>query len=259
YTIEEDNSGDIWVGGQKGLSIYNVLTSKFSKVRYTSLSGSLENLQDNVHLVKAVGPDCILVATQHTGLLLFKKGTANGLQISLNDLHSGDYDVTALEQSTDHRLWVFVQHEGLFSYDLTQKKLLRVNSSILQGNCLKTDRKGRLWLANDAGLFLYDPKSNGYSGNFMPAKVKIVTLCSDKQGALWIGSDGTGLWALPDNAPLASPMTGSNGRPLINSNSAFTIYEDAEGRKWINHRQLDCLLYPISPSLFYFFPNLLGK
>lgn len=233
YSIEEDESRHIWVGGQKGLSIYNVLTSKFSKVRYTSLSGTLENLQDNVHIVKAINPDCILVATQHNGLLVFKNGATNGVQISLNGQHSGNYDVTGLEQGPDHRLWVFVQHEGLFSYDPTQKKLLRVNSSMLQGNCLKTDRKGRLWLANDVGLFLYDTQSNSYSGNFMPAKVKIVTLCSDKQGVLWIGSDGAGLWVLPDNTPLASPITGGNGSPLINSNSVYTIYEDTEGRKWI--------------------------
>ena len=233
YSIEEDENRCIWVAGQKGLSIYNVLTSKFSKVRYTSLSGSLENLQDNVHLVNTTDPGCILVATQHNGLLVFKNGTANGLQISLNDRHSGNYDVTGLEQGLDHQLWVFVQHEGLFSYDPAKKKLFRVNSSIQQGNCLKTDRKGRLWLANDVGLFLYDPKSNSYSGNFMPSKVKIVTLCSDKQGVLWIGSDGAGLWTLPDNTPLASPIVGGNGRPLINSNSVFTIYEDTEGRKWI--------------------------
>ena len=233
YSIEEDENRYIWVGGQKGLSIYNVLTSKFSKVRYTSLSGSLEKLQDNVHIVKAVYPGCILVATQHNGLLVFKNGAANGLQISINDQHSGDYDVTGLEQTPDHRLWIFVQHEGLFSYDPIQKKLLRVNSSIQQANCLKTDRKGKLWLANDVGLFLYDPGSNSYSGNFMPAKVKVVTLCSDKQGALWIGSDGAGLWALPDSAPLANPMAADNGRPQINSNSIYTIYEDAEGRKWI--------------------------
>jgi signal transduction histidine kinase/ligand-binding sensor domain-containing protein/DNA-binding response OmpR family regulator len=233
YSIEEDENRCIWVGGQKGLSIYNVLTSKFSRVRYTSLSGALENLQDNVHLLKAAGPGCMLVATQHNGLLVFKNGGANGVQIPLNDQHSGNYDVTGLEQSPGHHLWVFVQHEGLFSYDPAQKKLFRVNSSIRQVNCLKTDRKGRLWLATDDGLFLYNPGANSYSGNFMPAKVKIVTLCSDKQGVLWIGSDGAGLWTLPDNAPLASPMTGDNGRSLINSNSAFTIYEDAEGRKWI--------------------------
>ena len=233
YAIEEDKNRCIWVGGQKGLSVYNVLTSKFSRVRYTSLSGSLESLQDNVHLLKAVNDGCILVATQHNGLLVFENGTAIGLQVPLNGQHSGNYDVTGLEQSPDHHVWVFVQHEGLFSYDPTQKKLLPVNSSIQQVNSLKTDRKGRLWLANDVGLFLYDPKSNSYSGNFMPAKAKVVTLCPDKQGVLWIGSDGAGLWSLRGNSPLASPLTRNDGRPLINSNSAFTIYEDAEERKWI--------------------------
>lgn len=235
YSIEEDESHCIWVGGQKGLSMYNVLTSKFSRVRYTSLSGSLESIQDNIHIVRAAGPGCILVATQHNGLLVFKNGTANGLQIPLiiNDRHSGNYDVTGLAQGADHRLWVFVQHEGLFNYDPAQKKLSRVNSSIQQANCLKIDRKGRLWLANDGGVFLYDPPSNSYSGNFMLVKAKVVTLCSDKQGVLWIGSDGAGLWSLPNNATSASPMTGGNGKPLINSNSVYTIYEDTEGRKWV--------------------------
>jgi len=233
YSIAEDGNHCIWVGGQKGLSIYNMLTSKFSRVRYTSLSGMLENIQDNIHIVRAAGPDCILVATQHNGLLVFKSGAANGVQIPLNDQHSGNYDVTGLERDANHHVWVFVQHEGLFGYDPIQKKLLRVNSSIRQANCLKIDRKGRLWLANDMGLYLYDPRSNTYSGSFMSAKAKIVTLSSDKNGVLLIGSDGAGLWSLPDNASSASPMVGADGKPLINSNSVYTLYEDAEGRKWI--------------------------
>jgi len=232
YSVEEDENRLIWVGGQKGLCVYNPLTAKFSKQRYLSLAGSLETVQV-VHLVRSAGADGILVATQHEGLLLFKNGTSSGLQIALDDQPTGNYDVTGLEQGADHQQWVFVQREGLFRYDPAQKRLLRANSSILQGNCLKIDRKGRLWLATDDGLFLYDPKSNSYSGNFMPVKAKVVTLCSDKQGVLWIGSDGGGLWSLPDNTPFAQPMTGRNGRPLINSNSVFTIYEDGEGRKWI--------------------------
>jgi len=250
YSIAEDESHCIWVGGQKGLSMYNVLTSKFSRVRYTSLSGSLENIQDNIHIVKAAGPDCILVATQHNGLLVFKNGTTNGLQIPLGDQHSGNYDVTGLEQDANRHVWVFVQHEGLFSYDPARKKLLLVNSSIRQANCLKIDRKGRLWVANDVGLFLYDPGSNSYSGSFMPAKAKIVTLVSDKHGVLWIGSDGAGLWSLPDNASSAGPMTESNGRPLINSNSVYTIYEDVEGRKWIGTLRGGINIIEPSPPTF---------
>ncbi|HWB91377.1 MAG TPA: two-component regulator propeller domain-containing protein, partial [Puia sp.] len=249
YTIEEDQNRRIWVGGQKGLSIYNVLTSKFSKVRYTALSGSLETLQDNVHLVKAVDPGTVLVASQHSGLLVFENGATTGFQVGMdqrrtgmpsgdNHVHagqeySGDYDVTCLEQSRDHRIWVFVEHQGLFTYDARRKKLVPANNSIQQANCLKADRRGRLWLATDDGLFLYDPGTNSYSANFMAGKGKIVNLCVDKQGILWIGSDGAGLWTLADSAALASQVTRPNGSPLINSNSIFMIYEDAEGRKWI--------------------------
>lgn len=237
YTIEEDHNRRIWVGGQEGLSVYNVLTSKFSKVRYTSLAGSLEILHDNVHLVKSVDPNGMLVATQHNGLLVFENGATIGFQVPLDQAQdrgqAADYDVTALEQSPDHHLWVFVQNQGLFTYDPAKKRLIPVNNSITQANCLETDRKGRLWIATDIGLFLYDPTSNTYSGNFMPAKVKVVTLCLDKQKNLWIGSDGAGLWALPDNASLANPMVRSNGSALINSNAVFKIYEDAEGREWI--------------------------
>ena len=258
YTIEEDQYRRIWVGGQKGLCVYNVLTSKFFKVRYTSLAGSLESLQDNVHSVKAVHPGYVLVATQHNGLLVFENGAANGFQVALDaegqggqgrgaagdggqdrghagedHTRSADYDVTGLEQTPDDHLWIFVQHQGLFRYDPAHKKLLLINNSIGQANCLKADRKGRLWLATDDGLFLYDPGTNTYSGNCMPTKVKIVTLCPDKHGVLWIGSDGAGLYVLAGNSPLASPMTRGNGSALTNSNSVYTIYEDAEGRKWI--------------------------
>src|SRR5438045_2950862 len=75
YTIEEDNNRHIWVGGQKGLSVYNPVKSGFSSVRYMSLRGVLENCQDNVHVVKAVRAGCILVGTQHNGLLAFQNST----------------------------------------------------------------------------------------------------------------------------------------------------------------------------------------
>ncbi|HEV2482741.1 MAG TPA: two-component regulator propeller domain-containing protein [Puia sp.] len=275
YTIEEDIDRRIWVGGQEGLCVYNVLTAKFSKIRYTSLSGALETVHATVHQVKAIDDGRMLAATQHSGLLIFEKGSTKGFQIALppaqtgdraqagdagqtgdraqagdqaqpadrahagdqaqpaDRAQTGDYNVTALEQTPDHRIWIFVQNQGLFNYDPKKKCLGKINSSIRQANCMKTDGKGRLWLATDEGLFLYDPTTNSYSANFMPAKFKVVTLCPDKQNVLWIGSDGAGLWTLTTNAPQATPITKTNGSPLINSNAVFVITEDTEGRKWI--------------------------
>ncbi len=233
YTIEEDQDRGLWVGGQKGLSVYNPVKSSFSQVRYISLPGSVEYLTDNVHLVKAISATCILVGTQHNGLLVFENSARTGVKVPLSNNKNADYDVTGIESGLGKATWVFVQHEGLYRYDSVQKKLLLVNSSIKQANCLKADRKGRLWLANDNGLYEYNILSNTFSDNFLPSKIKIVTLCADKQHVLWIGSDGAGLWLLPENAVLAKPLQQSNGKSPINSNSVYNIYEDVEGRKWI--------------------------
>ena len=233
YTIEEDDTHNIWVGGQKGLSVYNPAKSGFSSVRYKSIPGLVEYLQDNVHQVKAVNAGCILAGTQHNGLLVFGNSTRTGLQIPLGNMKNGGYDVTAIEYGSGATIWVFVQHAGLCRYDTLSKKLVLVNDAVKQANCLKRDKKGRLWLANDNGLYQYDPLSNSFSSSFVPANVKTVTLCADKQGVLWIGSDGAGVWLLPDEARIAKPLLAGNGRSLVNSNSVYIIYEDVEGRKWI--------------------------
>jgi signal transduction histidine kinase/ligand-binding sensor domain-containing protein/DNA-binding response OmpR family regulator len=233
YTIEEDSNRHIWVGGQKGLSVYHPARSGFFSVRYRSLPGRLELLQDNVHLVKAINAGCILVGTQHNGLLAFENSTKTGIQVPLSNNRNGSYDVTAIEYGADKNIWVFVQRNGLYRYDTLHKRLVLVNSTITQANCLKTDKKGRLWLANDNGLYQYDIQQNAFSKSFMPATVKIVTLCADKQHVLWIGTDGSGVWLLPDEATVANRLVDENGKSLVNSNAVYIIYEDVEGRKWI--------------------------
>jgi signal transduction histidine kinase/ligand-binding sensor domain-containing protein/DNA-binding response OmpR family regulator len=233
YTIEEDNNHNLWVGGQKGLSVYSPVRSGFSSVRYTSLAGSRELLQDNIHVVKAASTGSILVGTQHNGLLVFTGSDNTGVQIPLNNDKEGVYDVTAIESATGKDNWVFVQNKGLYRYNARQKKLVLVNNAINQANCLKMDKKGRLWLANDNGLYQYNFLSNTFSQSLVPAKVKIVTLCADKQDILWIGTDGAGVWLLPNEARIAQPLLTDNGRSVVNSNAVYIIYEDVEGRKWI--------------------------
>ncbi len=265
YTIAEDAENKIWVGGQKGLSVYNPVMSSFSRVRYMPGRGPLALLQDNVHLVKVIGEGCILVGTQHEGLIAFERSDRNGVQILPKERggpiggtgpagatgtdgptgavgSTGSCNVTAIERTADNKVWVFMEHEGLYSYDVLHKKLQLVNTVLKQANCLKTDRKGRLWLAGEDGLYQYNVGANAWSASYMPTKMKTVALSADVRNDLWIGTDGAGLWQLPESGLVAEPLASVQGKKsngpkagasAINSNSIYTIYDDMEDRKWI--------------------------
>lgn len=238
YTIAEDADYRLWVGGQKGLSVYSPVNASFSTVKYRPMNGPLTLLQDNVHLVKVIQKGCILVGTQHNGLICFEGNDRIGVQVMPEENEAAiggarSCNVTAIERTPDNKVWVFIDHKGLYRYDPSRKQLHLVNPRFTQANCLKTDYKGRLWMAGEDGLYQYDEVVNAWSESYMPVKMKTVALSADAQNALWIGTDGAGLWQLQDEGKVAAPFTSDYGKTPINSNSIYTIYDDPDDRKWI--------------------------
>lgn len=233
YTIETDLNHNLWVGGQKGLSVYDPVKSSFSSLKYNSPTGTKEILQDNIHIIRSADAGKMLVGTQHNGLFMFENSSKAGLQIML-DKGETNYDVTAIEYNPGTKLtWVFIQHRGLYFYNALRKKLVLAQSFIRQASCMKIDKKGQLWLGNENGLYQYNKITKSFSKSFLPIKSAIVTICADKKNDLWIGSDGAGVWLLPDGSQVAKPFTSNKGKSMVNSNSVYSIYEDFEGRKWI--------------------------
>ena len=233
YTIEGDKDKNIWVGGLKGACVFDPATSKFSRLKYKLFNqAGWQYVQDNIHTIKTAGAGYMLIGTQQSGLLVFDNKNTPGIQIPLQQLVG--YDVTAIEPDAGHNtVWVFIQQVGLCKYDHAKKNLQLVSATIKQANCLKADKQGNIWLGNENGLYQYNIAGNNISESFLPYRSKIVNLYFDKQEILWIGSDGDGLFQLPPGANQAKPFVSSSGKPLVNSNAVYSIYEDADGRKWI--------------------------
>ncbi|OQP57333.1 two-component regulator propeller domain-containing protein [Niastella populi] len=233
YTIEGDKENNIWVGGLKGACVYDPVRSNFSRLQYSTFNGgALQYLQDNIHTIKASAAGYMLIGTQQNGLLLFENKRSIGIQVPFQQ-HSS-YDVTAVEPDKRHNaIWVFIQQVGLCRYDHSKKSLQLVSNAFKQANSLKADKQGNLWLGNENGLYHFDVSTWQYSNNYLPWRSKIVNLNFDKQNVLWIGSDGNGLLQLRPGDTKASPFVSATGKPLVNSNAVYAIYEDADGRNWI--------------------------
>ncbi|HEY4337751.1 MAG TPA: two-component regulator propeller domain-containing protein [Puia sp.] len=232
-TISGDGRGNLWVGGQKGIGIFDRVSGQFSVPSYLPCDGrAAVALRENVHHLKAVGEDLMLAGMHARGLVVFERGSRVGREIALDG--TGNYDVPCISyDSVRGRVWLFVQKKGLYQYDLRARRLVLVSDVLRDALSLQVDVAGRLWLGTDNGLFLLNADGKGYSGNWMPSRCRVVGIHVNPKNELCIGTDGAGVWKLCPQATVATPLVSSAGLPLVNSNAAYAIYEDGEGRKWI--------------------------
>lgn len=236
-SIDADNHDNLWVSGQKGISILDRLTGRFSVPSYQTCDGrGIVKARENVHIVRCIGKRWILAGSHSNGLLVFDGDSRVGKQIPLGGASAdgGNYDVFAIEYDRFSGLvWVFIEGKGLYSFDSGRGKLTLVNEAIREAFCLKEDNRGELWVGTDNGLIMLDRKRNAYSDNYLPVMSRVVSIDVNGKNDLCVGTDGAGVWRLCAGAKTAAPLVSSTGEPLVNSNAVYAVYEDADGRKWI--------------------------
>lgn len=236
FTMAGDADHNIWTGGLKGISIYNPIRSEFSSPGYREWDKpALQDIQGAVFVIRSFNGTSILAGSTK-GLLVFENNSKTGIQIPLPALkkNEGNYSVTAIEIDPGKQAaWIFVNQVGLCRYNLKERNLEIIATSIKQAICLKTDRKGNLLLGNDNGLYRFDNKTATFSENLMSSKKKVTDILEDKQGVLWVTTDGSGLWLFSQQTRQAIPFASSSGVTLLNSIAIADIYEDKDGRKWI--------------------------
>ena len=237
YAMEGDRRHNLWIGGRKGVCLFDPVKASFSTPSFIKSDDQSERkITGNIHIIKADSLGNILIGSEYSGLLLFENNAVRGRQIPLK-LGSGNitnYEVTAVELAAQAGYaWIFIQNEGLGLYDNREKTIKIINGNIKRANCLTLDKSGNLWLGNDNGLYKYDYSSNTFSNNFIGMNSRIIHLCVDRHGELWIGSDGDGVLIMHSPSDKVVSLLSAENKPLINSNAVYSIYEDKEGRKWI--------------------------
>lgn len=236
-TIGEDHLHQLWIGGQKEVNILDPITKKFSIPKYRFHDGTTKNnLADNVISIKVVPGKFTIAGTQHNGLFQFADKTI-GKQVPIfyrNKLLT-NYYVSSIDYDTAvHLAYVFIQEEGLFSIDLLHKKARLISDKIRYASFIKIGRHNNIWIGTDHALYSYDRQKGVLSEGFMPVDRPVVNVCEDRDGVLWIATDGAGVWQMKKGDKVAQQLPADpDGSSLLNSNAIYTIYEDHEKRKWI--------------------------
>ena len=238
-SVGEDENYNIWIGGQKEVNIYNPVTGRFSVPSYALADNTVKaRINDNVTSIQRIGHHVMLAGTLNLGLFYFDKSAPHGRQVLLPTEKQpiSHYYVTAIKYDAAKDIaYILVQGIGLYTYDV-MKHCITLKIPLAQAFCMDIGDNGDIWLGNNSGLYRLNPETNTISESLINSTASVVSICHDKNGTVWIGTDGNGLWSLPagqQKAQLLSSSSRKETQPLVNSNAIYAICEDRQQRKWV--------------------------
>ncbi|MDA8752715.1 ATP-binding protein [Halieaceae bacterium] len=243
--IAEDNTGKIWVstiGG--GLNLFDQINNGFEKI--FNIAGDSNTPFSN---------DIYSIYSDSTGKLWL--GYENAF--SRFDPISGQYQhfipergeapylgvVNNFSESEDGTIWAATLSGGLLEIDAENNRIA-VHSELSRKQEFPTnsvtsvlvDSLNRIWLGTtDAGVIIYDPKTDNYTEVFhqsnsdphLPSSF-IRTLFIDNQNVIWIGT-AAGLCSTTEKTHFLECFSVNNSD--LPNDEIYSIFKSREGALWV--------------------------
>src|SRR5882724_504782 len=155
---------------------------------------------------------------------------SNQIQPLFPDASPATY-ATCFLQDSQGRIWVGTTGQGL--YYLQGEKLVKFPDGSLDPNtitALTQDSDGQLWLGTTSGLICYDSQGRRKAVDAPGSQYR--ALIVDRNGVLWAGTFGTGLWRY--SRGVWSSLRKTDG---LADDYVLSLAEDREGNIWIGTRE----------------------
>lgn len=172
----------------------------------------------------------------------------------------GDFINSACEDFINHGIW-FGSTRGIHFYDKRKDSFTRIlfdrsDNEFEAVHALMIDKKKRLWVGTTQGVFIMDLSSFARSNKHFDYKYlrykldnpestqleKINCIFQDRNGTIWLGGNGSGLYQLTDdknNHFVFKCYTVHHGLP---NNTILGMAEDGRGNLWLTTNDgLSCL------------------
>ncbi|NDW08694.1 two-component regulator propeller domain-containing protein [Dysgonomonas sp. 520] len=254
-----DKNKDIWIEmDHYGVAKFDVLHSKLTF--YTSINPNRSDMAFPPHfLVLEDNSGGIWIHPRGGGFSYYDKQTDQLLPFYNNPLAPNWKFSSLLHDAYFDRqgnLWLSTRSDGLekivFDNDFFKFDYIGASSSYSLGyevRAIFEDRNKNIWLGSkDDIIRIYDQNENfkgilnndgriGSTGT--PIKGKTYTIIQCKDGTIWIGTKGDGLYLLEPRASekesfnITHFTNNANDPNSVSSNNIYSLLEDNEGRLWI--------------------------
>lgn len=202
--VYKDKNGNIWVGTDKGLALFNPETESF-----ILFNDKMNSISHRIYDIRQLEDNKLWIAMEFGGIAI--------LDLSQHLFHSAD------------QIHFVLIKEGDDEYGLS-------NSSV---RCLYQDSFNNVWAGSWGGginfirreallfdTYKYSPFPS--TGNSLTSKIAS-SVCMDKTGNLWIGTDGGGINVFNKGKRIAVYNTGNSN---LNGNTVQAALCDSRGGLW---------------------------
>lgn len=244
-SVFTDKAGNIWVGTNKGLALFNFTTGKFTRI--SAVSGGL-TLQDKVYALRQLEDGRILVGTETIGVFALRyKPDEGDLSLESISMEGRDEDfaspsVRAILQDSFRNIWICTYGEGVklitsrpelfhrWSYSPLQSRKDVLSNPVAWG--ITTDVNGGIWVGTDGGginVFNNEKRERLISkSQGLIADNAVLSAIRDSRDNLWFGTFRGGVSIIgPRNSQTMS--FGANGIDA----DIRCFYEDGDQNMWI--------------------------
>ena len=254
--VDEDKDGNLWVAlVERGLLKWN--EDNKSCVHYLFSPDDITSVSNNTLMGILIDSDNRLwaytwgVGINEIDLNIPNNRTFNRhIRDNIPELES-DFINSACEDVINHGIW-FGSTRGVHFYDKRKDTFVRVlfeqsDNEFEAIYALLIDSKKRLWVGTTQGVFIVDlasfAKSNKrFDYKYLKYKLdnpqstqleKINSILEDKNGSIWLGGNGNGLYQLTSDKNNHFVFRNYTTRHGLSNNTIIGMAEDGQGNLWL--------------------------
>ena len=268
FCIIKDANGNIWLGTNNGLALYNAANENFITFR-NNKNDKYATLCSRILSIRQLKDNRLWIASELNGIAILnlKQGMfLSPEELSIEYIQEGDdsrslsnASARCIFQDSFDNIWIGTWGGGInfisskpplfttLSYSPIPNNENSLNNKVASSLCM--DRQGRIWIGTDGGginvfegekrIAIYRKESGDIPSNFILASLQ------DSKGNLWFGSYQGGI-SYYDSRNKRFRSISLMGQSNLD---VRTIYEDAQHNIWVGYSGGIVVLNPLTMKI----------